>query len=238
MAANEKKFVVTGKQSLRISNVLAELYRQLFLQRSCKLDPDSVITTLQNIAEGKVVPFAGSLRGRFIRTMSIQIGGVPNLELLEQVKAVCGVVLVAEAMIVHADTTLKESETALLIELTPADFGFVEEDKDIPMFELFNEERLAKWSATNLEGYVIELNPVEVGLHLALQYVHKQEDEYIWIATKPHIMSVVEGCDDELRGLTFDYDKDRDRCWLDALNLSRNHVRPQDKILYRLRKVA
>jgi hypothetical protein len=53
------------------------------------------------MTEGKVVPFAGSLRGRFIRTMPITIGGVPKAELIERVKAVRTVSPYAKRIMKH-----------------------------------------------------------------------------------------------------------------------------------------
>src|SRR3989344_4827167 len=68
-----------------------------------------VMDTLQTIHDGKLTPFAGGLRGRFIRTMPILIGGVPKNELIEQVKAVRELGTYAESMIRHElFTTLEE----------------------------------------------------------------------------------------------------------------------------------
>src|SRR3989338_4708405 len=125
MATNEKRFVVTGEQSLRLGNASAELNRQLYLQRDTKLNPEHVIATLQGMTEGKIALFTGGLRGRFIRTMPIQIGGVPKDELFEQVRAVRSVSTSSESMMKHKDfTTLGEQELAVLIDLSPADIGF------------------------------------------------------------------------------------------------------------------
>src|SRR3989344_5465755 len=143
MATNEKRFVVNGDQSLRFGNASAELNRQIYLQRDTRLNPEHVIATLQGMTEGKLAPFAGGLRGRFIRTMPIQIGGVPKKdELLEQVRAVRSVSPYAESMMKHKSfTTLGEQELAILIDLSSADLGFTENPT---MAEFLGVERPAR----------------------------------------------------------------------------------------------
>ena len=70
---------------------------------------------------------AGGLPGRFVRTMSITIGGVPKAELYEKAKAVRMVSPYAKRLMKHEQfTTLPKSETILLIALTPEDLGFTE----------------------------------------------------------------------------------------------------------------
>ena len=83
--ATTERFVVDRDQAHRISKRIAELQRQVFLQNDTALDPERVIATLQGMTEGKLTPFSGGLRGRFIRTMSITIGGVLKDDLIEQV---------------------------------------------------------------------------------------------------------------------------------------------------------
>ena len=71
--------------------------------------------------------FAGTLPGRFVRTMSITIGGVPKAELYEKAKAVRVVSPYAKRIMKHDQfTTLPKAETVLLIALTPEDLGFTE----------------------------------------------------------------------------------------------------------------
>ena len=204
MATNEKRFVVTGEQSLRLGNASAELNRQLYLQRDTKLNPEHVIATLQGMTEGKLAPFTGGLRGRFIRTMPIQIGGVPKDELLEQVRAVRSIYPYAESMMKHKSfTTLGEQELAILIDLSPADLGFTENPTTD---EFLDEERLAQWSAANLDSYIVELCPAEVGPHFAIQYKNQPKGEVLWIAMKrlpdsvgyPHVFHVERYDDGEL----------------------------------------
>lgn len=110
--------------------------------------------------------FAGNLRGRFIRTMPITIGGVPKAELFEQAKNVRAISPYAKRIMKHdAFTTLPESETALLIALTPEDLGFSVRPT---IAEILDNHRLAAWSAANLDGWLVSLNPAEVGPHCAI----------------------------------------------------------------------
>lgn len=180
--ATTERFVVTGDQSLRYANADAELRRQLFLQRDTKLNPEQVIATVQGMTEGKLTPFGGGLRGKFIRTMPVMIGGVDKIELVDRGKAAREVDSYAESMMRHEQfTTLVEPEVALQIELTPADLGFTEPPtRD----EFFDEKRLAEWSRANFDGYIVELNPAEVGPHMAIQYTNQPNGEVVWIAMK------------------------------------------------------
>ena len=234
MATNER-FVVTGDQALRISNASAELARQLYLQRDCKLDPEHVIATLQNMTEGKLVPFAGGMRGRFIRTMPIMIGGVSKDELIEQL-AVAHRELggYSKSMMNHnLFTTLAEPEPITLIDLCPADLGFTD-PKNLPTTtELFDVKCLTAWSEANLDGYVLDLCPAETGPHLAIQYKDQPKGEVLWIAMEripdsdgdPGVFDVERRGDGELwlgRGWT----PPDDRWGLDS------------RIVFRLRKVS
>lgn len=122
---------------------------------------------------------AVSLPGRFVRTMSITIGGVPKAGLYERAKAVRTVSPYAKRIMKHEQfTTLPDSETVLLIALTPEDLGFT----DRPTIdEVLNNERLAQWSDANLPGWQVTLNPAEVGPHLAIQYTGQMEGEFLWV---------------------------------------------------------
>ena len=141
---------------------------------------DRVMDTLQMIHDGKLTPFSGGLRGRFIRTMSIQIGGVPKDDLIEQIKAAREVSSYADSMMRHKlFTTLDAEESITLIDLCPADLGFTENPTTT---ELFDVKRLAEWSKANLDGYIVDLCPAEVGPHLAIQYKDQPKGEVLWIA--------------------------------------------------------
>ena len=123
--------------------------------------------------------FAGNLPGRFVRTMSITIGGVSKAELYEKAKAVRMVSPYAKRIMKHEQfTTLPKSETVLLIALTPEDLGFTERPT---IAEVLNNERLAEWSKINLPDWQVTLNPAEVGPHLAIQYTGQMEGEFLWV---------------------------------------------------------
>jgi len=123
--------------------------------------------------------FAASLPGRFVRTMSITIGGVPKAELYEMAKTARMVSPYAKRIMKHEQfTTLPEPETVLLIALTPEDLGFTERPT---IAEVLNNERLAKWSDVKFPGWQVTLNPAEVGPHLAIQYTGQMEGEFLWV---------------------------------------------------------
>ncbi|MHB1086553.1 MAG: hypothetical protein ACYCZ0_02280 [Minisyncoccota bacterium] len=163
---------------------LGKYFRRMvaIADRSGKSLPfDKLMDTLQTIHDGKLTPFAGGMRGRFVRAMSITIGGVPKDDLIKQVRA-AGRELSSypESMVNHKlFTALDEPETVILIDLCPADLGFTENPTTT---ELFDVKRLADWSAANLGGYVIELCPAEVGPHLAIQYKDQPNGEVLWVA--------------------------------------------------------
>jgi len=192
---------------------------------------DKLMDTLQTIHDGKLTPFAGGLRGRFIRTMLITIGGVPKDDLIMQVKAAGREVSsYAESMVNHKKfTTQGEQETVTLIDLCPADLGFTENPTTT---ELLDVKRLADWSAANLDGCVIELCPAEVGLHLAIQYKDQPNGEVLWVA-----MERIPGSGDRPRVFAVE------RGVGGALWLVSGWSRPDDRwglayrLVFRLRKV-
>jgi hypothetical protein len=123
--------------------------------------------------------FAVSLPGRFVRTMSITIGGVPKAKLYERAKAVRAVSPYAKRIMKHEQfTTLPDPEAVLLIALTPEDLGFTDRPT---IAEVLNNKRLADWSDANLPGWQVTLNPAEVGPHLAIQYTGQMEGEFLWV---------------------------------------------------------
>ena len=141
-----------------------------------------------------------------LRTMPITIGGVPKDKLLEQVKAVRYVSPYAERIMKHESfTTLGQPETALLIVLTPTDFGFT---KMAEVADLLHPNRLAAWSKANLEGWDITIVPAEVGPHLAIQYTRQPQNEFLWMAMdripgyagRPYLF-YIERDDDEVNSL-------------------------------------
>lgn len=124
------------------------------------------------------------IKERIENAPSITIGGVNKFVLLDQVRATkCTIgpyvrsMLWEERFVVAA-----RREKIWQINLSPADQGF---SKALTRAEFFNRQRLAEWSCANLDGYMIALNPEEVGLHLAKRRVYKQDGEVIRIAMEP-----------------------------------------------------
>ena len=141
-----------------------------------------------------------------LRTMPITIGGVPKDKLLEQVKAARYVSPYAERIMKHEQfTTLEKPESALLIVLTPSDFGFT---KMAEVADLLDPNRLAVWSKENLIGSEITIVPAEVGPHLAIQYTGQPPNEFLWMAMnrvpgyagRPYLF-YIERDDDEVNSL-------------------------------------
>ena len=125
-------------------------------------------------------PFAGCLPGRFVRTQEISIGGLSKEQLFERVKSARLVSPYAKRLMKHESfTTLPASITARQIVLTPEDLGFTDRPT---IAEMLDNERLANWSAANLRGWRVELNPPEVGPQLAIQYKGQPQNEFLWIA--------------------------------------------------------
>jgi hypothetical protein len=141
-----------------------------------------------------------------LRTMPITIGGVPKDKLLERVKAVRYVSPYAERIMKHENfTTLEKPEPALLVVLTPKDFGFTQMAY---VADLLHPARLAAWSKENLEGWELTIVPAEVGPHLAIQYTGQPQDEFLWMAMdripgyagRPYLF-YIERDDDEVKSL-------------------------------------
>jgi hypothetical protein len=129
-----------------------------------------------------------------------------------------------------AFTTLDTEEEADLIVLTPKDLGYTEYSRT---GVLFDPTGLAAWSAENLDGYVLELCPAEVGPRLREQYEDQPNGEVLWIAMEritasdggPSVFGV-ERDDVGGRWLDADYADPVDAWRLD------------DRIVFRLRKVT
>lgn len=123
----------------------------------------------------------------------------------------------------------KSPEKIDLVILTPRDLGFTEN----PRTDAFlTKEFLAKWSAENLAGCVIELCPPEVGPQLRLQYQDQPLGEVLWIA-----MERIAGSDGHSRVFNVKCNDDGE------LWLSSNWADPDDEwnldyvLVFRLRKV-
>lgn len=196
---------------------------------------DKLMDTLQNIHDGKLTPFAGGLRGRFVRTMPILIGGVPKDVLAEQVKAARELSSYAESMMQHElFTTLPEPELAMLINLCPADLGFTDPNNLPTTTELLDPARLLKWSAANLDdGWVIELCPVEVGPHLAIQYKDQPKGEVLWVA-----MERIPDSDGDLDVFRVERHDDGELWLIHAWASPNSRWYLDRRIVFRLRKVS
>ena len=128
----------------------------------------------------EVYSFDGCMPGRFVRTMQVSIGGLSKQALFERVHSARLISPYARRLMKHeAFTTQPANETILQIVLTPEDLGFTDRPT---IAEMLDNERLARWSAANLRGWRVELNPPEVGPHLAVQYTGQPQNEFLWIA--------------------------------------------------------
>lgn len=189
-------------------------------------------------------------RENFFVWRTFRIGGDKE-ELIWRVKAV-GVLNAQAENLVKRPTfiTQPSSEDIDAIALTPFDLR-LDEEEEIPTTtaELFNPERLKQWSKENTErlpyGHIIDLLPVETGLHVRIQYDDQPSGETLIIATEPVVDS------DLQRGIVpyrFCVKRSRDgrkqsleacRASLDTSwwpRIAQAHT-PPPHILYRLRKV-
>lgn len=140
-----------------------------------------VLDALQSVIEGKdpVIPTLNPNAGYGI-WKTIKIGGIQPPALIERLDGKKELGDWARDMMKQkAFTTLPAEESADLIALTPADLGFTEMPTTT---ELFDPKRLATWSEQELDGYVLELNPGEVGPRLREQYEDQPNGEVLWIA--------------------------------------------------------
>lgn len=196
------------------------------------LPMDQVLAALQSVIEGKdpVIPTLNpQVSYRVWKT--IKIGGVKADNLRSRIdgKKELGD-WGRDIMKQKAFTTLDAEEEADLIVLTPKDLGYTESPRtDV----LLDPARLAAWSAENLDGYVLEHCPAEVGPHLREQYEDQPKGEVLWIAMeritgsdgRPRVFRV-ERCGDGARWLRADYANPRG-AW-----------RLGHRIVFRLRKVT
>jgi len=173
--------IVTDGQLSTLLRRLTELSTRF--QKNAYENPDHVLDALQLVIEGKkptVVPMLRAMKSLGV-WKTIQIGCMKPPALLKEAKTHCEEVThwAADIMGQKAFTTLDQAEEAMLVILTPKDLGFTEN----PRTDAFmTKEFLAKWSEENLEGYVLELCPAEVGPQLRIQYEDQPNGEVLWIA--------------------------------------------------------
>jgi hypothetical protein len=116
-----------------------------------------------------------------------------------------------------------------LVVLTPYDLGFRHSPLDD---DIMTEEFCAKWSANNLDGWVIELCEPEDGPQLRLQYQDQSKGEGLWIAMKP-----ITGSDGKPNVFRVDRAEGGVR-WLDAGWVIVEHDWPiYYRFVFRLRKL-
>lgn len=221
--------IVTDGELGRLAIKQHELFTRV---KKGVLPLEGVLAALQSVIEGKdpVVP-ALNPQVSYRVWKTIKIGGVKADELFSRIdkKKEMGV-WGRNIMKQKEFTTLDAEEETDLIDLTPKDFGFTEP----PRTNVFlDPKRLAEWSSENLDGYVLELCPAEVGPHLREQYEDQPNGEILFIAMErisdsvgdPGVLSVGRH-DDGGRWLNARYAR-LDRTW--SLDF---------RFLFRLRKVT
>ena len=191
---------------------------------------EHVMGTLQSLHDGKVKLFGAGFRGRFVRIMPVMVGGILPADLVTAVKAIRELGSYAESMIMHPKfETLEMPEMHVQIELTPQVFGFTETPTTD---EYLNADRLAEWSAANIENAVVELNHMSAGPHVALDYKDQPKGEGLWVASKPMLGR------DDYSGVFNVYRRDGGGAWL-----SHDNAHPQYRwhldypTLFRLREL-
>jgi hypothetical protein len=175
-----EKYIVTDGKLLELAIKQNELFTRA--KKGVYENLDEVLANLQVLIEGKkpqVIPTARESKALTV-WKTIQIGGMKPAELAKEVPKHCEEVSnwAQNLMKQKAFTTLDAKEDVMLVVLTPADLGF---KKSPRTDEFMTAEFLAKWSAENLDGYVLELCPAEVGPQLRIQYEDQPKSEYLWI---------------------------------------------------------
>ncbi len=161
---------------------LAVKQHELFTRAKKGVLPmDQVLAALQSVIEGRspVIPTLNPNAGYSI-WKTIRIGGIEPPVLITRLdeKKELGD-WARDMMKQKAFMTFAAEENADLIVLTPADLGFTAQPTTE---ELFDPKRLAVWSEQELDGYVLELCPEEVGPRLRDQYEDQPNGEVLWIA--------------------------------------------------------
>lgn len=141
---------------------------------------EAVMLALQHIHDGVGLrlPRKG---GDPLQVDSLTIGGVPRKQLMGQLVAKRGHIDRHTMFLASRTNLFERPTTVMLAYLTPADLGFKERPTTA---QLFNERYLAEWSLKNLEGYILQPNPPEVGLWKAIRS-HEARRTTCYIAMEP-----------------------------------------------------
>ncbi len=175
------KTIVTDGELGKLARKLHEVFTRV---KNRALPIQNVLYGLQKIIEGNgpIAP-ANRSKGTYDVWKIIKIGGVNFQSLIHRIEN--GDELSRRAgnvMWQKQFTTLETEELIGLIVLTLEDLDFIEP----PDFkELLNPDMLARWSMKNLDGYMLDICPAEVGPHLREQYRDQPTSEFLRVVMNP-----------------------------------------------------
>lgn len=110
---------------------------------------------------------------------TIDVGGGTSEQLATRVAGNCEEVSSNANFLMTKMTVTQKTGTVSLVNLSPRELGFTSN----PRTDAFmTKEFCAKWSAENLDGYVIELCEAEDGPRLRDQYKDQPNGETLWVA--------------------------------------------------------
>lgn len=187
-----------------------------------------IVDAVRGTAAG---PEAGLFLKKKLRTWVLKMGG-SNLEQYLRVLKEKGVEIGDWALDILKKpefTYAREEEEMLFTDLSPADLGFLTNPTTT---ELFDEDRLARWSSENLAGYKVELCPAEAAIAYRIAYTDQPKGQVVWIAMKPM-------CDSRRDPGVLSVERyDDGRLWLDAYCADPDGTWDLGpRLLFRLRKI-